>query len=194
VHQTPVSIRSATPDSNNPAHALQAIPVKDSPVHLIDAPYEPETAAKPIQNITFGSDATAAQMPSPAPISPLPSAQDIPNASQCLTVTINGEYWGFQNSCGKALQFSYCEMSDANPLTACHHASVSGSVAANGFSALINDKNLSEQGAKHQFRWMACDGGAGEVVPHLDNVDPPSGRCLRAVPIGSGPSASPAGS
>jgi hypothetical protein len=81
-------------------------------------------------------------------------------------------------------------MSDANPLTACHRTSVSGSVAANGFSALVNAASLSAQGIDHEFRWLACDGGAGEVVPHLDSVDPPSGRCLRDV----GANPSPAGS
>ena len=85
-------------------------------------------------------------------------------------------------------------MSDANPLTSCHSTSVSGSVAANGFSALINATSLSEQGANHEFRWMACDGGAGEVVPHLDSVDPPSGRCLRAVPAAPGTNPNSAGS
>jgi hypothetical protein len=54
-------------------------------------------------------------------------------------------------------------------------------VAANGFSALVNDKSLSEQSVDHEFRWMACAGGAGEVVAHLDSIDPPGGRCVRAL-------------
>ena len=31
----------------------------------------------------------------------------------------------------------------------------------------------------HDFRWVACGGGAGEVVVHLDRIDPPEGRCVR---------------
>jgi hypothetical protein len=100
----------------------------------------------------------------------------------CLSITSNGEYWGFQNRCAKAVQFAYCETSDANSLTSCKRTSVSGSVAANGFSALVSDRSLTEKSVDHEFRWMACDGGAGEVVAHLDRFDPPSGRCERAVP------------
>ena len=114
-----------------------------------------------------------------APASALPPPQ--PGASNCLSVTSNGDYWGFQNRCARTVQFAYCEMSDANPLTSCNHASVVGSVAANGFSALVSDRGLAEKNAEHEFRWMACDGGAGEVIPHLDRIDPPSGRCERAV-------------
>jgi hypothetical protein len=179
---------------SKPPDGLHAIPVKDSIVHLIDAPYEPVTATKTVQDVKFGGEATGPQAPAPSSV-PLPSnAQSQSNASQCLSVTNNGEYWGFQNRCGMAVQFVYCEMSNANPLTACHSTSVSGSVAANGFSALINASRLSEQGANHEFRWMACDGGAGEVVPHLDSVDPPSGRCLRAVPATAGTIPNSAGS
>ena len=105
-----------------------------------------------------------------------------PGASDCLAITSNGEYWGFQNRCAKSVQFSYCETGDANPLTSCKRTSVSGSVAANGFSALVSDHSVAERNVEHEFRWMACDGGAGEVVAHLDRFDPPSGRCERASP------------
>jgi len=160
----------------NVPQGLQAIPVRTSAVHLIDAPFEP--AIQPsVQNATFTVD-TAPQPPVPTPAAMAPPT----DASTCLSVASNGEYWGFQNRCANAVQFVYCEMSDVNPLTSCHSTGVTGSVAANGFGALINDRSLSERGVKHDFRWMACDGGAGEVVPHLDSVDPPSGRCLRAVP------------
>jgi hypothetical protein len=185
---------SFMPGIGKPPDGLQAIPVRDSPVHLIDAPYEAVTATKNVQDVKFRDDAIGSQTPSPAPVPPPSNAQTLSNVSQCLSVTNNGEYWGFQNSCGVAVQFAYCEMSNANPLTACHSTSVSGSVAANGFSALINATGLSEQGSNHEFRWMACDGGAGEVVPHLDSVDPPSGRCLRAVPAGAGTIPNSAGS
>ena len=55
-----------------------------------------------------------------------------------------------------------------------------GSVSAGGFGALLADKSFSETDAEHDFRWLACDGGSGEVVAHLDRFDPPSGRCVRA--------------
>jgi hypothetical protein len=92
------------------------------------------------------------------------------------------------------VQFAYCEMSDADPLTSCRRTRVSGSVAANGFRALVNTGSLSLQGVGHEFRWMACDGGAGEVVPHLHSMDLPSRRCLRALPAGSSSIPGPAGS
>jgi hypothetical protein len=176
----------------NVPQSLQAIPVRTSAVHLIDSPFEP-TIQPSVQNATFTVDA-APQPPSPGPTSA--AAAPPADASTCLSVASNGEYWGFQNRCANAVQFVYCEMSDVNPLTSCHSAGVTGSVAANGFGALISDRSLSEQGVKHEFRWMACDGGAGEVVPHLDSANPPSGRCLRAVPAANNAAANqnPAGS
>ncbi|HEX3431027.1 MAG TPA: hypothetical protein VHT03_09080 [Rhizomicrobium sp.] len=156
--------------------AAGGIAVGTSPVHTIDAPgvgpahleqasFAPGVPFQATGDIHAGSNMPVAQ----------------PGASDCLMITSNGEYWGFQNRCGKSVQFAYCEMSDANPLTACKRTSVSGSVASNGFSALVSDRSLAEKDTEHEFRWMACDGGAGEVVPHLDKVDPPSGRCERAV-------------
>jgi hypothetical protein len=166
---------------------LQAVPVKDAPVHLIDTPFVPASAQPAVQNVKFTADASAGQstlqrLNSPVEIAPT-------NATECLSVGSDGAYWGFRNRCAKAVQFAYCEMSDANPLTSCRRTSVSGSVAANGFSPLVNDRSLSEQSVDHEFRWMACQGGAGEVVPHLDTVKPPGGRCVRAVPsAGANPS------
>lgn len=188
------SAPSNPPINGSFPNGLQAIPVRDSAVHLIDAPYEPTAAPKAFQDIKFGGNATVQQPAAPIPVSQASGALPISDPSQCLSVANSGGYWGFQNRCGTAVQFAYCEMSDANPLTSCHHTSVSGSVAANGFSALVNESSLSEQGADHEFRWMACDGGAGEVVPHLDSVSPPSGRCLRAVPAANGANSNPAGS
>ena len=42
------------------------------------------------------------------------------------------------------------------------------------------DNSLQEKDAPHNFRWIACGGGAGEVVAHLDHSEPPAGRCERA--------------
>lgn len=192
--QAPPPDASSSLRGSSSPNGLQAIPVRDSAVHLIDAPYEPATAPKAFQNVKFGGNATIPPPAAPMPVAQASGALSLSDPSQCLSVANSGGYWGFQNRCGTAVQFAYCEMSDANPLTSCHHTSVSGSVAANGFSALVNESSLSEQGADHEFRWMACDGGAGEVVPHLDSVSPPSGRCLRAVPAANGASSSPAGS
>jgi hypothetical protein len=59
---------------------------------------------------------------------------------------------------------------------------VSGSAAAGGFSPLFADKGLSDSNAEHEFRWVGCRGGAGEVVARLDTPDPATGRCVRATP------------
>ena len=48
------------------------------------------------------------------------------------------------------------------------------------FGALTADTSLSDKDASHNFRWIACGGGAGEVVAHLDHYEPPAGRCERA--------------
>ncbi|MGH6877660.1 MAG: MORN repeat-containing protein, partial [Rhizomicrobium sp.] len=185
--QASVQIEKTDVIPNGASPGLQTVPVKASAVHLIDRPNDPTALQPSLQEAKYTTDTTP-QIPPPPPDAAAPAAS--PNASACLSVTSNGEYWGFQNSCANAVQFAYCEMNDANPLTSCHRTSVSGSVAANGFSALIGDRSLAEQGVKHDFRWMACDGGAGEVVPHLDTVDPPVGRCLRAVPAANSGGAS----
>ncbi len=101
-------------------------------------------------------------------------------ASDCLKVESDGAHWGFRNSCGKAVQFAYCIWNGRDPLTACDKGAAPGSVAANGFAALFADQSLKEADADHDFRWIACEGGAGEVIAHLDNADPPSGRCERS--------------
>jgi hypothetical protein len=162
----------------DPSSGLQQVAVKISTVHLIDEPRDALADQPSVRKASF--DAVAAAPPLAA--SGLASSVPPPNVSECLSVASDGEYWGFQNRCARTVQFAYCEMSDINPLISCQRASVSGSVAANGFSRLIGDRSLSEQGIHHDFRWMACDGGAGEVVPHLDSVAPPAGRCLRTGP------------
>jgi hypothetical protein len=133
--------------------------VKDSTVHTIDAGADPVAPAS----------AQASLDPATVPDS----------ASSCLTVDSDGAHWGFRNHCGTSVQFAYCLTSDPNGLAACKDGGVSGSVAPNGFGALVADKSIKETGGDHDFRWIACSGGAGEVVPHLDRVDPPAGRCVR---------------
>jgi len=77
------------------------------------------------------------------------------------------------------VQFAYCTMDDGNPLTSCREGSVGGSVAPNGFGVLVADENLRAINVHHDFRWVACRGGAGEVIARLDRTDPPTGRCVR---------------
>ena len=102
------------------------------------------------------------------------------DASHCLKVDSDGSHWGFRNGCSFDVQFAYCLAQGGDSLTACAAGGAPGSVAAGGFGALMADKSFSENDAEHDFRWLACDGGAGEVVAHLDHADPPSGRCVRA--------------
>ena len=145
---------------------LMPVTVKDSVVHTID------TATPPVAMTRL-----------PEPQVALPPGQH--DASACLKVESDGSHWGFRNACGYSVQFSYCIWRGGEPLAACDggdvsaHA-ISGSVAANGLTALTADTSFREKDGEHDFRWVACDGGAGEVVAHLDRAEPPSGRCERA--------------
>ena len=113
--------------------------------------------------------ATAAGLPNPGQ----------PGASTCLSVESDGAHWGFRNKCGYSVQYAYCTMDGRNQLTACKDGFVGGSVAANGFGVLVADQNLRSLNENHDFRWVACQGGAGEVIARLDKSDPPVGRCVR---------------
>ncbi len=150
---------------------LEAVTVRPSEVHAIDPP----TAKASIVSSAPDIDAMAAT----------DKVRDKNDASRCLKVDSDGSHWGFRNSCGFAVQFAYCMAGGSNNLTACGSnnvvtTSVTGSVAARGFGALMSDNSLADKDAPHNFRWVACGGGAGEVVAHLDTSDPPSGRCERA--------------
>jgi hypothetical protein len=155
----------------NKIGAMEPEAVKDSVVHAIDAM---PMAAMPVT-------ADAAVIAAPA-ASTEPGQHD---ASHCLKVESDGLHWGFRNSCGFDVQFSYCLAQGGDNLTACDAGGAMGSVSAGGFGALMADKSFSESDAEHDFRWLACGGGAGEVVAHLDHVDPPSGRCMRAGDVAS---------
>jgi hypothetical protein len=148
---------------------LEAVTVRPSEVHSIDPPAATIVASAP------DIDAVAA----------MDKVTDKNDASRCLKVDSDGNHWGFRNSCGFAVQFAYCMAGGSNNLTACGSnnvvtTSVTGSVAARGFGALMTDNSLADKDASHNFRWVACGGGAGEVVAHLDTSEPPSGRCERA--------------
>jgi hypothetical protein len=158
-------VRQAPPPWSPPAQAPFAqntsgvVVVRDSVVHPIDADADASIPA------TVQASLAPTKLPD--------------SASSCLTVDSDGAHWGFRNHCGYSVQFSYCLMNDPDGLAGCHDGGVAGSVAPNGFGALVADKSIKESGGDHDFRWIACSGGAGEVVPHLDHSDPPAGRCVR---------------
>src|SRR5471030_289995 len=147
---------------------LESVAVKTSEIHLIDG------GAIAVPSIS-GTVAITAPAAAPA---------DKTDASHCLKVDSDGSHWGFRNGCDFAVQFAYCMAGGSDSLTACGPkdlvtTSAVGSVAAGGFGALMADTSLKEQDASHNFRWIACGGGAGEVVAHLDHFEPPAGRCER---------------
>ncbi len=149
--------------------ALESVSVKTSEIHTIDG----GAIAVPT-----ASGAVALS----APLSPAPA--DRQDANHCLKVDSDGSNWGFRNVCDFAVQFAYCMMGGDNSLTSCGDrdlvtTSVAGSVAAKGFGVLMADTSLTEKDGAHNFRWVACAGGAGEVVARLDHSNPPSGRCER---------------
>jgi hypothetical protein len=151
------------------AKSVETVSVKTSEVHAIDgdAPVIPST-----------KEAVAMVTPATAPRS-----GDANDASHCLKVDSDGSHWGFRNGCDFAVQFAYCMAGGDDNLTACGKdvtTSVAGSVAAQSFGALMTDASIKEKDASHNFRWVACAGGAGEVVAHLDHSEPPAGRCERA--------------
>jgi hypothetical protein len=150
------------------------------------------TAVPPVVALSqVGSTVPPATMPPPTqpsrPAPLLPSTQAAytpdtsdPGASNCLSVASDGSHWGFRNTCSFTVQFVYCLKGDGELLASCKDGSISGSAAPSSFSALVADSSMKEKNVDHQFRWVACGGGAGEVIPKLDGVDPPIGRCLRA--------------
>jgi len=147
------------PAMNGGLAGLQTVPIKQSTVHLIDA---------------------APVLPDPDSNGTQPVDERI--ASNCLKVESDGNHWGFRNHCSYNVQFAYCLLHGSDEMTACAvdgSASVSGSVSSNGFGPLFADASLGERDVEHKFRWVGCRGGAGEVVAHLDQSEPASGRCVR---------------
>jgi len=140
---------------------LRPIEVRNSEVHPVDA-----DVPQPSQMVA------SLETPTPA------NAADQRGASTCLSVESDGMHWGFRNHCGYSVQYAYCQMSGTDQLASCRDGTLSGSVAGNGFGTLVADESLKEKDAVHDFRWVACQGGAGEVIPRLDQTNPPSGRCV----------------
>lgn len=136
--------------------ATKPVDVRTSDIHLIDPVAAEPVAAVATTDVKIGE-----------------------GASSCLNVESDGAHWGFRNKCAFSVQFAYCTMDGRNQLTACKDGFVGGSVAANGFGILVADQNLRSLNENHDFRWVACQGGAGEVIARLDKSDPPVGRCVR---------------
>jgi hypothetical protein len=160
---------AANPSISSAKAGLESVAVKTSEIHTIDS----GAIAVPSTN---GAMAMATPPPSAA-------TADRNDASHCLKVDSDGNHWGFRNTCDFSVQFAYCMAGGSDSLTACGKdvtTSATGSVAASGFGALMTDNSLQEKDAPHNFRWIACNGGAGEVVAHLDHSEPPAGRCERA--------------
>jgi hypothetical protein len=156
--------------ASNPKAELETVAVKTSEIHTIDGG---AIAVPSMEGIAMSAPQSSSE-----PV-------DKNDASHCLKVDSDGSHWGFRNSCDFSVQFAYCMANGNDSLTTCgdHDAvttSVTGSVAANGFGALMVDNSIQEKDAPHSFRWIACSGGAGEVVAHLDHSEPPAGRCERA--------------
>ncbi len=165
---------SAGGQSAVPAPAAMPAPA-GSPIRAAVA------AALPVLAVTAASPvASTTPADQPAALPAYQSDSSDPGASSCLSVTSNGSHWGFRNGCGYWVQFAYCLKSDSEPLASCKEGAIAGSAPPNSFSALVADASLQEKNVDHQFRWVACGGGAGEVVPKLDGIDPPVGHCLRA--------------
>jgi hypothetical protein len=144
--------------------ATESVPVRQSDVHLIDQPPAATAAAADTTVVAAVAAATA---------------KTESGASSCLTVESDGMHWGFRNKCAYSVQYAYCTMDGRNQLTACKEGFVGGSVAPNGFGVLVADQNLRSVNENHDFRWVACQGGAGEVIARMDKSDPPVGRCVR---------------
>jgi hypothetical protein len=100
-------------------------------------------------------------------------------ASSCLTIESDGATIGFRNHCAYGVQFAYCVQKAGDAAADCGAGAKAGSVSANGYT-LLADINIKSADAEHDFRWVACSGGTGSVVAHLDRADPPAGRCTRA--------------
>ena len=175
------------------AHAAR-IETRPAPARIAKASYRIGDYGKSVETVsvktsdvhTIDGDAPVIAVPSTREVVAMvtsPKSGDANDASHCLKVDSDGSHWGFRNGCDFAIQFAYCMVGGDDNLTACGKdvtTSVSGSVAANSFGALMADGSLKEKYTPHNFRWVACAGGAGEVVAHLDHSEPVLGRCERA--------------
>jgi hypothetical protein len=149
------------------------IMVRTSVVHAVDGGLAVPAKAEP----------QAAWSPPVAPAAQQTASAEAPpetghGASDCLSVESDGANLGFRNQCGYGVQFAYCLQTTAQVDANCDAGAKTGAVAANGFTPVLFDTNIKAGDAEHDFRWVGCSGGAGDVAPHLDRIDPPAGRCV----------------
>jgi hypothetical protein len=163
------------------AAGLTQVAVRTSDVHTIDAAVAAPLAAISPPAAVVQPAASVAQPLSAAPQVTLASAiPDGHGASDCLTIESDGANVGFRNRCAYGVQFAYCLQKASDPAADCGAGAKSGAVSANGYVLLLSDTNIKSADAERDFRWVACSGGTGSIVAHLDRADPPAGRCTRA--------------
>jgi hypothetical protein len=139
--------------------AGQTITVRSAQIHPLDGLVEPQDSV---------ALAAGTGQNSSAPNEP----------SRCLSVEADGANWGFRNHCGFAVQFAYCVMAATGKASnSCGTGAIAGAVPADSFGVLFPQASLRE--AEYDFRWIACAGAGGNVVPRLVRSDPPAGQCVR---------------
>jgi hypothetical protein len=149
--------------SGSPAEiSAEPVVVRVSDVHPIDGSFSvpaPQAQAA----LTFGT----VDKPVASPGSP----------SQCLSVEANGADVGFRNHCSFEVQFAYCVVDAVDPVRLCGSGAPVGKVMANGFGPLFAERDPKDP--EHEFRWIACGGAHGDVMPKLVQTNPPAGQCVR---------------
>jgi hypothetical protein len=98
-------------------------------------------------------------------------------ASKCLSVESERGYRGFRNYCAYPVQFAYCVVGRRLEPASCQYGAVQGATEPWGFSA-ISDRPTSPGNTSVELRWIACRGRTGDVLPRLEQIDPPSGHCV----------------
>jgi len=165
------------------AAGLTQVAVRTSDVHTIDAAVAAPLAAISPPAATVQPAAPVTQPgapPAPAQVTLATAVPDGHGASDCLTIESDGANVGFRNRCAYGVQFAYCLQKSSDPVADCGAGAKSGAVSANGYVLLLTDTNIKSADAERDFRWVACSGGNGSIVAHLDRADPPAGRCTRA--------------
>jgi len=163
------------------AAGLTQVAVRTSDVHTIDAAVAaPLAAISPPAAVVQPAAPVALQQSAPPQVTLASAVPDGHGASDCLTIESDGANVGFRNRCAYGVQFAYCLQKASDLAADCGAGAKSGAVSANGYVLLLSDTNIKSADAERDFRWVACSGGTGSIVAHLDRADPPAGRCTRA--------------
>ena len=184
---------TAAPSAETPVKgsaALIPVVVRNSEVHLIDnaaaakstakSSSAPQTAAPQLIQASLQQAVPVAQPAAPLQTTASLSVPAGSGASDCLSVETNGADVGFRNRCAYGVQFAYCLQKASDPSITCDAGSKTGTITANGFTAVLQDAGIKSAEADHDFRWVACSGNTNDVVAHLDRADPPAGRCVKS--------------